>query len=227
MGHLHEGHLQLLKQSVAENDITVLSIFVNPTQFNNPQDFENYPKTLEQDLKLAQRVGTDFVLLPTYQELYPDEYTYHITESCLSLPLEGAYRPGHFEGMLTVVMKLLNIVKAQRAYFGEKDYQQLQLVKGLVRAFFIPTQIIPCKTLRHPDGLAMSSRNSRLSPTARQQAALFPKLLLDARLTDEAVTVELQKQGFTVDYIKTQDSRRFGAVTLEGVRLIDNGLIHR
>jgi len=222
MGHLHEGHLSLLRRSMEENDETLLSIFVNPIQFNDEEDFKQYPRTLSQDKELAESLKVSYLLLPSVEELYPPEDTFRIQESLLSTDLEGRFRPGHFHGMLTVVMKLLNIVNPHRAYFGEKDYEQLQLVKAMVRAFFMKTEIIGCKTLRHSDGLAMSSRNTRLSPEERIQAAFFPTLLNHPHWSDHQIKEALEAEGFQVDYIETRGNRRLGAVTLGKVRLIDN-----
>ena len=220
MGALHAGHRALLARARAENDRVVLSIFVNPAQFNDPADLEKYPRTLEADLALAAGLATD-VLLPKAQELYPDGYRYRVTETELSRTLEGAHRPGHFDGVLTVVLKLLNLVQAHRAYFGEKDWQQLQLVRGLAEALFLPTEIIPCATVRDADGLALSSRNARLSPTGRTQARHFPEILTAS--PDRATAVQdLKSTGFDVDYVEDRPGRRLGAVRLEGIRLIDN-----
>lgn len=221
MGNLHQGHQSLLEKSRNENDITVLSIFVNPTQFDNNNDFANYPKTIEADIALAEKIGVDYLLIPSYTELYPDNFSYKIIETDTSKEMEGAFRKGHFAGMLTIVMKLLMLVKSSRAYFGEKDWQQLQLVKGLVKAFFVDTEVISCQTLRDENGLALSSRNSRLKAKEYNVAINFPKLLAsDLSLLE--ITTQLQKLGFFVDYVEEVEGRRFGAVTIDGVRLIDN-----
>jgi len=153
--------------------------------------------------------------------MYPDAYRFKVSESQDSLSMEGAQRPGHFDGVLTVVLKLLNLSGAQRAYFGEKDYQQLRLVKGMVEAFFLPVEIVACETARADDGLALSSRNRRLSEAGRKKAAVFPRVLTAASTHEEA-TSELREAGFEVEYVVDQEGRRFGAVKLEGVRLIDN-----
>lgn len=225
MGALHAGHAALLDRSVRENDCTVLSIYVNPTQFNNPEDLTNYPSTLESDLELARTRGADFVLMPQYTELYSDNYRFRVDELGFSQTLCGAHRPGHFTGVLTVVLKLLNIVQPQRAYFGEKDYQQLSLIADMAKAFFLPVEIIPVATVRDADGLALSSRNSRLSPQARRLAPTFSRLLR-AEAPDRTIHDELVRAGFTVDYVETHAGRRFGAVLLDcgthSVRLIDN-----
>ncbi len=220
MGALHAGHRALLERARAENDIVVLSIFVNPTQFNDLGDLTRYPRTPEADLGLAEGL-VDCVLSPNAGELYADDYHYRVTENELSLRWEGEHRPGHFDGVLTIVLKLLNLVHAQRAYFGEKDWQQLQLVRGMARALFLPTEIVACPTERAADGLALSSRNARLSPAGRVQAALFPKILRESATADAAVPL-LQAAGFGVDYVVDDENIRLGAVQLEGIRLIDN-----
>lgn len=221
MGALHEGHLELVRRSVAENDRTVVSIFVNPTQFNDPKDLEKYPRDLQADAQKLESVGCRYLLTPRYEELYPDLYRYKVSESAFSRILCGAHRPGHFDGVLSVVMKLLNLVRADRAYFGEKDYQQLRLIQGMVEAFFMETRIIPCPTVREADGLAMSSRNMRLSPEAREKAPLIFKALSTAETVEQA-RERLERAGFTVEYLEEQDGRRFCAAFLDGVRLIDN-----
>lgn len=220
MGALHSGHEALLARARAENERVVLSIFVNPAQFNDPQDLARYPRTLEADLARA-RPHVDAVLAPTPAEFYPDNFHYRVTESHLSRRWEGAHRPGHFDGVLTVVLKLLNVVQPQRAYFGEKDWQQLQLVRGMVAALLLPVEIVGCPTVRDADGLALSSRNRQLSPAARARAAAFPRVL-QAERDAAASAVKLGQQGFEVDYVDDHDGVRLAAVRLEGVRLIDN-----
>ncbi len=220
MGALHAGHIDLLQRARAENARVVLSVFVNPTQFNDPADLERYPRTWDADLALAQPL-VDAILFPSAAEMYPDGYRYRITENDLSRRLEGAHRPGHFEGVLTVVLKLLNLVQPQRAYFGEKDGQQLQLVRGMVDAFFLPVTIVTCPTVRAADGLALSSRNARLAPAARAQAAAFPRILRKAPSAEHAAA-ELAAAGFEVDYVEDTWDVRLGAVRIDDVRLIDN-----
>lgn len=221
MGALHAGHVALLDRCRRENEVSVLSIFVNPTQFDNAEDLAKYPATLEKDREIAHKAGVDYILTPTYDLIYPDGYRYRVSEKGFSEKLCGAHRPGHFDGVLTVVMKLLNIVQPDRAYFGEKDYQQLQLVRDMVEAFFIETEIIPVKTVREPDGLAMSSRNVRLTPEQRAIAPAFHEALVVSATPEEA-KARLKLAGFEVDYVEDIGSRRFGAVRLGGVRLIDN-----
>jgi pantoate--beta-alanine ligase len=223
MGALHEGHAALLERARRENDVVVLSVFVNPTQFNDPRDLERYPRTWDTDLAVARRSGVDWVFAPTRREMYPDDYRFRVTETPFSGTLEGAHRPGHFDGVLTVVLKLLLLVRADRAYFGEKDLQQLLLVRDMAAAFFVPTEIVPCPTVRAADGLALSSRNALLSKTARAQAAAFPAILQGERDRAFART-RLEAAGFEVDYIADHEQWRLGAVRLDGVRLIDNCL---
>ena len=220
MGGLHAGHRSLLEQARAENDRVVLSIFVNPTQFDEPADLVGYPRTLEADLALAAGLA-DYVLVPEQGEMYPDEFLYRVTESDLSWRLEGAHRPGHFDGVLTVVLKLLSLVRPHRAYFGEKDRQQLELVRGMVQALFLPVEIVPCPTVRDPDGLALSSRNRRLSPAGRARAAAFPRILRESA-SPSAAAEALDTAGFVVDYVEDRKGVRLAAVRLEKVRLIDN-----
>jgi pantoate--beta-alanine ligase len=221
MGALHEGHLSLVRRSLAENDRTLVSIFVNPTQFDDPTDLAQYPRTLETDLSTLRAEGTDFVLVPGERDLYPDGYRYRVTGIGLSPVLEGLHRPGHFDGVLTVVLKLLQIASADRAYFGEKDWEQLSLVRGMASAFFLSTAIVACSTVREADGLALSSRNRRLIAADRERASQFYRVLSSAP-TAEMATRDLQARGFAVDYVEDQDGRRLGAVRLGDVRLIDN-----
>lgn len=221
MGALHEGHLSLIRKCRSENDLTVVSIFVNPTQFNDKNDFKNYPVTYEKDLQKLVDEKADYLFYPDTKEIYNDDFKYEVTEKELSNILCGAHRPGHFTGVLTVVMKLLNIIRANHAYFGEKDYQQYKLINGMTEAFFIETKIIPCPIVREQDGLAMSSRNVRLSETERKQAARFPELLKSNNSAAE-IKEKLESEGFIVDYIEELDNRRLGAVHIGKVRLIDN-----
>ncbi|MGD9591468.1 MAG: pantoate--beta-alanine ligase [Candidatus Berkiella sp.] len=220
MGNLHAGHESLIAQAKAQNQCTVLSIFINPTQFNDKNDFNHYPKTLDQDLALAQKMEVDCVLVPSTEEMYPD-FHYQVKENCISTILEGKYRPGHFEGMLTVVLKLLMLIRPQKAYFGEKDFQQLKLVQGLVKTFFIDTQIVPCQTIRHTNGLAMSSRNTRLSLKGFEQASMLHDALKHCQHEEDA-KAHLAQSGFLVEYLEKWEGRRLAAVNIEGVRLIDN-----
>lgn len=221
MGALHRGHVSLMERSRAENHATLVSLFVNPTQFNDPQDLKDYPRTFDADAARAAAAGADYLLAPEYAALYPDGYRYRVQEDRLSRCLCGASRPGHFDGVLTVVLKLLQLAGADRAYFGEKDYQQCLLIKGLAEAFFLKTKIVPCPTVREPDGLAMSSRNLLLSPAQRAAAPRFHQALKAGRSIPQTKKA-LAAAGFQVDYVEERQGRRFGAVKLGKVRLIDN-----
>lgn len=221
MGNLHEGHIALAKRAKAENDFVIVSLFVNPTQFNQRSDYEKYARTFDADVKLLEEAGVDFVLSPDEPAMYPDKYDVQVIEKTISKELEGEFRPGHFEGMLTVVLKLLNIAQADRAYFGEKDFQQLTLVKKMVEAFFVPTEIIPCPTIRQEDGLALSSRNGRLSPEQRKRAVEISRLLKSG-LSDDEIMKKLAEAGFRPEYVATKWGRRLAAAWLGDVRLIDN-----
>lgn len=224
MGALHRGHAALLERSSGECSSTVLSIYVNPTQFNNSADLDHYPRTLEADLAIARSLGVDAVITPSYRDLYPDDYRYRIEEQGFSGVLCGGHRPGHFTGVLTVVMKLLNLVRPDKAYFGEKDYQQYQLIRDMAAAFFLDSDIVACPTVREPDGLALSSRNALLDEAGRRLAPEFARLLR-SNIDDAEVARRLGAAGFMVDYVETHDGRRFGAVVVAGerqVRLIDN-----
>jgi pantoate--beta-alanine ligase len=225
LGGLHAGHASLLQRSVSENSHSVLSIYLNPTQFNNPDDLTRYPSTLQQDLDWADELGVDVVLTPSFEALYPDDFRYQIHESEFSRELCGTDREGHFTGVMTVVMKLLNLVRPQRAYFGEKDYQQYVLVRDMCEAFFIDVDIVACDTVRESDGLAMSSRNALLDAAGRQRAALL-NVVLGQACSDYMAARALERAGFSVDYVTTRGDRRFVAANVRcgahEVRLIDN-----
>jgi pantoate--beta-alanine ligase len=221
MGALHEGHATLLRRAAVENENSILSIYVNPTQFNNSADLEKYPKTLDADLKLASDCGITAVLLPSFSEIYSDNYRFKLSENEFSEILCGAHRIGHFDGVLTVVMKFLNITRPNKAYFGEKDFQQLKLIEDMCKSFFMQTEIIREKTVREKSGLAMSSRNKRLSAEGLEKAALIYKLLTTEKHVAD-VKQKLIDSGFEIDYVEDIQNRRFIAASLEGVRLIDN-----
>lgn len=221
MGNLHAGHSALFERARKENEIVFVSIFINPTQFNQNTDFDTYPKTLEADLALLKALNVDYVFLPETAEIYHDDYQIQIHETEWSKELEGHFRPGHFSGVLTVVLKLLNLVRPTRAYFGEKDFQQFLLVKKMAEALFLPTEIIPCPTIRAEDGLALSSRNSRLNSEQRTLAALLPKLLHEEQDT-ERIKQQLSHAGFVVEYIAQRWGRLLAAAWLGNTRLIDN-----
>ncbi len=221
MGALHQGHISLIQQSQKENGLTVVSIYVNPTQFNDPKDFEKYPSNLEADIDLLKQLKVDYLFNPSYEQIYPDDFEYVVFEKTLSQKLCGQSRPGHFDGVLTIVLKLLNIVQAHHAYFGEKDFQQFSLIKKMAEAFFIPTQIKLCPTVRDQKGLALSSRNVRLSPHGFIKAQFFAETLKSKR-TKKEVWDQLKSSGIEIDYLEEFDDRRFAAVRIENVRLIDN-----
>ncbi|WP_319523532.1 pantoate--beta-alanine ligase [Breoghania sp.] len=221
MGALHAGHRSLIQRCRRENDICTISLFVNPTQFNDQSDLENYPNTFDADCRLCEAEGVDAIFSPEYGDLYPDDYRYRVTEDEVSRLLCGAHRPGHFDGVLSVVMKLFHLARPKRAYFGEKDWQQLQLVKGMVDAFFMPVTIVACPTVRETDNLALSSRNFNLSQGHRRKAAAFPRLLATPAPVEEVARL-LEADGFEVDYVQDFNGRRCAAIHCGGVRLIDN-----
>ncbi|MGB3587208.1 MAG: pantoate--beta-alanine ligase [Tunicatimonas sp.] len=183
MGALHQGHMALLKASLRDNDLTICSIYVNPTQFNNPDDLEKYPRTLEHDLNFLKDVGCDAVFFPSNQVMYPEEGSQllQLNFGHLDKILEGQHRSGHFSGVGLVVNKLLNIVQPKRAYFGQKDLQQLAVIRQMVDEFFIPAEIIAVPIVREPSGLALSSRNQRLSTEEKKTAAQLYQTLLYAK----------------------------------------------
>ncbi|APC97195.1 pantoate--beta-alanine ligase [Francisella frigiditurris] len=221
MGTLHKGHLSLVEKSKKENDITIVTIFLNPTQFNNQSDFINYPKTWEEDVDLLENAEVNFLLSPIKEDIYPDNYNYQLSEKSLSKILCGKSRPGHFDGVLTIVMKLLQLTQADKAYFGEKDFQQLYLIKEMAKAFFVPTEIIGCPIIRESDGLAFSSRNLRLSEKGREKARIFAELIkLNKPL--KQIEKQLEQNDIQVDYLEEHFDRRFAAAFIEEVRLIDN-----
>ena len=221
MGNLHLGHASLFNTCRQENDYSVASLFVNPTQFNQASDFTHYPRTVDDDLALLENLGIDYCLLPNEKAMYPDGYRFQLDEIQYSNQMEGLHRPGHFKGVLTVVMKLLNLVNPDRAYFGEKDYMQLQLIRDMAHAFFMNTEIKSCPTIRETSGLAYSSRNARLTPEARQLANQFATIFHQTAPCDQIIS-ELQAIGVEVEYIEEHDGRRFAAVIIGGIRLIDN-----
>jgi pantoate--beta-alanine ligase len=178
MGALHRGHEALLQSSMSDNDITVLSVFVNPTQFNVTSDYENYPTHQSRDLAIAEHHGVDMVYLPTADTMFPKEFGSFIEPGSTSLQMEGQHRPGHFRGVTTVVAKLFNIVQPHKAYFGKKDYQQLAVIRQMVRELNFPVDVIGIDTVRESDGLAMSSRNQLLTLEQRQDAGRIHEALI-------------------------------------------------
>ncbi len=248
MGALHDGHLRLIKQAKAENDLVVCSIFVNPTQFDNPEDLLKYPRTLREDCELLRSVSCDAVFAPTPEEMYPTLPRLALDFGNLENVMEGKYRPGHFNGVGTVVAKLFHLVAPNRAYFGKKDLQQVAVVKRLVGDLNFDLEIVPCDTVRESDGLAMSSRNRRLPNAARNLAFhVFASLKIAQRalLTEKSsdlVKTEIDQYfallpQFTLEYLEIVDFETFEPISqhdperttaictanyLEGVRLIDN-----
>ncbi len=189
MGYLHEGHLSLVRCAKKDNDLVVVSIFVNPTQFGKNEDYDRYPRDLQRDLKLLEREGVDIVFAPEVEDMYPPGFSTYVEETKLSQTLEGKFRPGHFRGVCTVVNKLFNIVQPDRAYFGEKDYQQLLVIKKMVQDLNMDIEVVGCPIVREPDGLAKSSRNIYLSEEERRQAtALYKSFLLAQKLVEEGLT---------------------------------------
>jgi pantoate--beta-alanine ligase len=221
MGALHRGHASLVERCRAENEVAVVSIFVNPAQFNDPADLVRYPRTLDEDVEILRNLGVDHILLPAEQDIYPQGYRFHLELEPTLQVLEGDRRPGFLQGVLTVVLKLLQLVRPCRAYFGEKDYQQLMVVTEMARDFFLPVQIVPCPTVREESGLAMSSRNRLLSSEARDQAADLFHVLTTSAGPGQA-RAALESRGFVVDYVEERWERRLAAAFLDGVRLIDN-----
>jgi pantoate--beta-alanine ligase len=221
MGALHQGHLSLVEASRETDLITIASIFVNPRQFDDKRDFDAYPSDYQSDLEMLEAAGVHFVLMPETGQIYADDYRFKVTESEFSHKFCGAHRPGHFDGVLTVVMRLLNLVRPDNAYFGEKDYQQLKLISDMVAAFFVPVNIVACQTIREEDGLAMSSRNRRLDKKSRQLAPELYAAIRNSATADEATEILLEK-GFDVDYVEDIADRRLAAVRMGDTRLIDN-----
>lgn len=221
MGALHQGHISLIEASQRDNDLTVVSIFVNPTQFNQVNDFTHYPRTLDEDIRLLKKAGVHACLNPEPEAIYNDHYRFQITETLYSQLMEGRHRPGHFTGVLTVVMKLLQLVRPDRAYFGEKDYQQFKLIQEMAAALFMDVDIKACPTIREPSKLPFSSRNQRLTPEQRRLADEYARIF-HQRIDLDTIRHQLQTMGITVDYIEEHDNRRFIAVQIGGVRLLDN-----
>lgn len=181
MGALHEGHLSLLAESKKQCSISICSIFVNPTQFNDKKDLERYPRMPEKDCEMLEKAGCDVVFMPDVKEMYPEPDTRIFDFGTLDKVLDGAHRPGHFNGVGQVVSKLFDIIKPHRAFFGLKDYQQVLIIKNLVKQLHLPVEIVACPILREADGLAMSSRNMLLSPEERKAASLIPKLMQESK----------------------------------------------
>lgn len=248
MGALHEGHIALIKKSIAENELTVCSIFVNPTQFNNPDDLKKYPRTLERDCEMLLEAGCDVVFAPAADEMYPALPSLKIDFGYLEHIMEGKFRPGHFNGVGIVVAKLFNIIKPTKAYFGQKDIQQVAVINRLIMDLSFDLKMVVCDTVREKDGLAMSSRNRRLSPEARGQATkifqsmiIGKKLLLEGNSTfvvkNKVLDFYKENPEFKLEYYEIADFETLGSIEelnterrtaiivaahLDGVRLIDN-----
>ena len=249
MGALHQGHLSLMSESLNNNDITVVSIFVNPTQFNNPEDLKKYPRTLDADVAKIEALNSEIIVYaPTVEDIYEEKTESQKFEyDGLEFQMEGKHRPGHFDGVGTIVKKLFEIIQPTNAYFGEKDFQQLQIVKKLVSKYKIPVNIIGCPIHREPNGLAMSSRNERLEKSEREKASVIFSILKEAKKlfnkksaqeVSKWVTNQFKKQDlFELEYFeiadektlqeckrkkKTKKYRGFIAVFVNNVRLIDN-----
>ena len=202
MGALHEGHASLVVRSVAENDVTVVSIFLNPTQFNDPKDLERYPRTLEADCQLLEKCGADIAFAPTVAEVYPEPDTRQFSYPPTDSVMEGAMRPGHFNGVCQVVSKLLSYVEPDRAYFGEKDYQQIAVIRRMVDDLGFKLEIVPCPVVRQSDGLAMSSRNTLLTDQERATAANIYRIRKESRTLGLSVQ---QTHDYVVDGINGID----------------------
>ena len=215
MGALHEGHASLVRRSVKENGITVVSVFVNPTQFNDKNDLKNYPRDLEADCRLLESCGADYVLAPEVEEMYPTPDTRQFEFPPVSTVMEGAHRPGHFNGVCQVVSRLFYIVRPDRAYFGEKDWQQIAVVKAMVKQLGLPVQIVECPIVRDDDGLARSSRNTLLAPDERAIAPTIYKALKNSvtyakkhtlKETHDKVVDDINKvDGLEVEYFSIVD----------------------
>ena len=215
MGYLHEGHLTLVRRARAECDYVVVSIFVNPLQFGPSEDFDAYPRDPTRDRKLLRSESVDLIYEPAAETLYPSDFSTHVEVGSLAATLCGPHRPGHFRGVATVCAKLFNAAPADRAYFGEKDYQQLAIIRRMVRDLNFPLEIIGVPTVREPDGLAMSSRNVRLSPAERQAAAVLYRALEAAQSSDQTaarVRVDIARRIIAaeplarIEYIEIVDS---------------------
>jgi len=229
MGYFHEGHVSLMSRARQENDLVVVSLFVNPTQFGPGEDFQRYPRDLDRDARMAEEVGVDLLFCPSGEEMYPENYQTYVNVEKLSQGLCGASRPGHFRGVATVVLKLFNIVQPNRAYFGQKDYQQLKVIEQMVKDLNVPVEIVGMPIVRESDGVAMSSRNTYLSPEERRAARVLSKSLkyaqelLDNGVNDagelsQRIEEFISKEPLAViDYVAVVDPD-----TLEYLRIVEN-----
>ncbi|MBR2492213.1 MAG: pantoate--beta-alanine ligase [Paludibacteraceae bacterium] len=205
MGALHDGHISLVKRSVEENDVTVVSVFVNPTQFNDKADLERYPRTEEADKKLLEAAGCDIVFMPQVEEMYPEEDTRVFNFGSIETVMEGKYRPGHFNGVAQIVSKLFYAVEPTRSYFGEKDFQQVAIIRDMVKQLNIPVEIIACPIIREESGLARSSRNELLSAEERKKAALISQVLSKSVNFAKDMSVE-EVKNWVNDQFKSDDT---------------------
>lgn len=221
MGALHRGHVSLVERAVAENDITVVSIFVNPTQFNDKNDLKNYPRTLEADCSLLESVGATFAFAPDVEEMYPEPDTRQFSFSPLDTVMEGACRPGHFNGVAQIVSKLFYAVEPHKAYFGEKDFQQLAIIREMVRQLNLNLEIIGCPIVREADGLAMSSRNMLLTAEERVRAVNISRILKESR--DYANEHTLQE---TIKFVEEQIAAIDGFI-LEYFQIVDGNTLQQ
>jgi pantoate--beta-alanine ligase len=221
MGALHAGHAGLIKRSVKENKETCLSIFVNPTQFNNPDDFSSYPDRMKEDLLFCEKHKVDYVFTPSVEEIYGDFENINLFEEAVSYDFEGLHRPGHFKGVLTVVLKLLNLIQPDKAYFGEKDYQQCLLIQNMAKQFFLETEIVGVEIERDDFGLALSSRNFNLSEKGVEKARAVAAAFLKAHNKEDFLSA-IQDLNPEVEYYGESWGRALMAHYVEGVRLIDN-----
>ena len=221
MGALHEGHASLVRRAVEENDVVVVSDFVNPTQFNDKNDLLKYPRTLEADCELLQKEGTAYVFAPSVEEIYPEPDTRQFSYAPLDTVMEGKFRPGHFNGVCQVVSKLFMIVEPDKAYFGEKDFQQLAIIREMVKQMQFPLEIVGCPIVREKDGLALSSRNARLSVEQRQQALQISQTLFKSQEYAVAHTVA-ETQKFVEDSIASSEG-----LELEYFELVDGTTLQK
>ncbi|CAN7255835.1 pantoate--beta-alanine ligase [Rhizobium sp. LjRoot254] len=232
MGYLHEGHMTLVARARAENDIVVTSIFVNPLQFGANEDLAKYPRDLARDSAMLEQGGVDFIFAPSVEDMYPHKIETVVDVPSLGRQLEGEVRPGHFAGVCTVVTKLFNIVGAERAYFGEKDYQQLQIIRQMAEDLNQPVEVVGVPTVRDHDGLALSSRNVYLTPDERRAAAIVPKALDEAqRLIDAGLRDPTQLEAQITDFIAAEPLAQPEVValrdpqTLEKLETIETGAL--
>ena len=221
MGALHEGHASLVRRAVAENDVVVVSDFVNPTQFNDKNDLLKYPRTLEADCELLEKEGAAYVFAPSVEEVYPEPDTRQFSYAPLDTVMEGKYRPGHFNGVCQVVSKLFMMVEPDKAYFGEKDFQQLAIIREMVKQMNFPLEIVGCPIVREADGLALSSRNARLSEEERLQALSISKTLFQSKEYAATHTVE-ETQKFVEDGIAAAEG-----LELEYFELVDGTTLQK